>query len=75
MIIRNSAKCRKCGDEIQSRHRHDLVYCSCQNLFVDGGTAYLRRGFEEVGTVEETSIIVDDDPADDFYTLEVLPDE
>jgi len=42
-IIRNSAKCLKCGDEIESKHRHDFVWCSCKSVAVDGGKAYLKR--------------------------------
>lgn len=42
-IIRNSAKCLKCGDEIRSASRHDFNSCSCGSLSVDGGTDYLRR--------------------------------
>lgn len=43
VIARNSAKCLKCGDEIESTHRHDFVSCRCGNIAVDGGKAYLRR--------------------------------
>lgn len=44
MIIRNAARCNKCGDVIQSTHRHDFVRCSCSAIFVDGGHEYLRAG-------------------------------
>jgi len=30
---------------IESTHRHDFRECSCQSIFVDGGTAYVRRGW------------------------------
>lgn len=40
----NRAKCRKCGDIIESKHRHDLVWCSCKTIAVDGGSSYCRRG-------------------------------
>lgn len=43
-IPRNSALCLRCGDEIESRHVHDFVRCSCEAIFVDGGKDYLRRG-------------------------------
>jgi hypothetical protein len=43
-ILRNIAGCNKCGDVIESKTRHDFVYCECGNIFVDGGTSYLRRG-------------------------------
>lgn len=37
-------KCLKCGDIIKSYSRHDFKYCSCENVFVDGGDDYLRYG-------------------------------
>lgn len=43
-IIRNAAKCKRCGDVIESKHRHDLQMCSCKRIFVDGGHCYLRCG-------------------------------
>lgn len=59
-IIRNSAKCLVCGDEIESKHRHDFMPCSCGNIFVDGGKDYIRRGWRD-GPWENTSIVEDDD--------------
>ena len=43
-LVRNSAKCAKCGDEIESKHRHDWVACKCRAIFIDGGTDYIRAG-------------------------------
>lgn len=43
-IKRNAARCRKCGDEIESMHRHDWRACQCGAIYVDGGLAYIRRG-------------------------------
>lgn len=43
-LLRNQAQCLRCGDVIESTHVHDLVSCSCGQLFVDGGLEYLRRG-------------------------------
>jgi hypothetical protein len=45
-LIANRAKCRKCGDIITSKHRHDFVWCKCESIFVDGGVDYIRRGGE-----------------------------
>jgi hypothetical protein len=56
VIIRNSAKCKLCGDEIISKHRHDFVECSCGEIFVDGGTDYIRRGAKDVNNLIETSL-------------------
>lgn len=44
----NKAQCLKCGDIIESAHRHDFRGCSCRSLYVDGGREYLRRvGYPE----------------------------
>ena len=43
-IVRNAARCRKCGDVIESKSVHDFVMCSCQAIFVDGGHDYCRCG-------------------------------
>lgn len=60
VIIRNSAKCLTCGDEIESTFRHDFVSCTCGAIFVDGGKDYLRRGFRQGAQYEDTSITEED---------------
>lgn len=60
-IKRNAAKCRKCGDIIQSKHRHDFVACRCKAIFVDGGLEYLRRGAESWDILEDLSETTEDD--------------
>lgn len=35
-------KCLHCGDVIQSKFRHDFVWCSCKSIAIDGGDAYTR---------------------------------
>lgn len=47
-IKKNSIRCLKCGEEIESTHRHDFKYCRCRNVFVDGGKDYLRRGYSSL---------------------------
>ena len=59
MIIRNSAMCLACNEEIESRHRHDFVRCSCGNVMVDGGKDYLKRGVVDGTKYKDTSIIRD----------------
>lgn len=54
-LVRNSALCHACGDEIESKHRHDFVSCTCGNIFVDGGLDYIRRGFMPGAPFEDTS--------------------
>ena len=54
-IIRNAAKCLNCNDIVESTHRHDFVMCTCGNLAVDGGKAYLKRSVRGKG-VKDMSI-------------------
>ena len=44
-IIKNAAKCKTCGEVIESTYRHDFKTCSCGKVSVDGGKDYIRRGF------------------------------
>lgn len=39
-------RCRRCRDEIYSNSRHDLVFCKCGAIFIDGGFDYVRGGGE-----------------------------
>ena len=39
-----SIKCLKCEEVIKSHHVHDFKWCSCGNVFIDGGDEYLRYG-------------------------------
>lgn len=57
-IIKNAARCLKCKDIIESKHRHDYVLCTCGSIAVDGGRDYLKRSgnpdaYEELSEVEK----------------------
>lgn len=54
-IVRNMAECKLCGDVIESKYRWHCVGCSCGEIYVDGGTAYLRRGATDLNNVIELS--------------------
>ncbi len=45
-LTRNAAHCSRCNDIIESKHRHDFVWCSCKALAVDGGLAYAKRCYD-----------------------------
>jgi hypothetical protein len=47
VITKNAAECAKCKDVIVSKHRHDMVHCSCGEIFIDGGNDYQRVGFKD----------------------------
>lgn len=51
----NRAECARCGDVIESKHRHDYQTCSCGEIFVDGGLAYLRRGAKDLASIIDRS--------------------
>ena len=42
-VIVNKVRCKSCDDIIESKHRHDFVFCKCGKIAVDGGKEYLRR--------------------------------
>lgn len=42
-IIRNAAKCRLCGDVIESKRLYDNQTCQCGEISVEGGTNYIGR--------------------------------
>lgn len=46
-LIRNAAQCRQCGAVIESKHRHDFVWCKCKAIFIDGGLEYSRGGYND----------------------------
>ena len=60
-IVRNAAMCNKCGDIIESKYRHDFVWCKCGAIAVDGGTDYLKRtgnpdDFHDLSEVKDEAV-------------------
>ena len=60
-VIVNKIRCKKCGDIIESTHRHDFKICKCGAVAVDGGHDYLRRsgdldGYDELSVTEKLDI-------------------
>lgn len=59
-IIVNKIRCKRCGDIIESKYRHDYVECSCGACSVDGGMDYLKRGYKySLDDIEELSEYAD----------------
>lgn len=55
-IISNKIKCKKCGDNIESKSTNDYKRCSCETVAIDEGKDYLKRigneeDYEELSTV------------------------
>lgn len=55
VVVVNKAQCAKCGDVIESVHRHDFRSCKCGSISVDGGKSYLKRSFKNYGDIIELS--------------------
>ena len=57
----NKIRCKLCGDVIESKNVHHMVWCRCGAVAADGGTAYLKRAwnptaFEEAGISKPTQV-------------------
>jgi tRNA(Ile2) C34 agmatinyltransferase TiaS len=55
VLTRNAVCCDKCGEVIESLHRHDFKWCSCGSVAVDGGLDYTKRATQEGATFTELS--------------------
>lgn len=52
VVTLNKCQCKKCGDIIESKHRHDFVWCKCGAIAADGGKAYIKRCGEMSDIIE-----------------------
>lgn len=55
VIVSNKCQCRRCGDIIESVFKHNLVYCRCNSIYIDGGTSRLVRGALNLDDILEMS--------------------
>lgn len=55
--MKNRAKCKLCGDIIESIHRHDMISCRCGEISIDGGNDYHRAIFNN----KENFVSIDDE--------------
>jgi len=46
-------RCLKCQTVVASEHCHDLVFCKCRDIGVDGGRVYPRLLFKKGAKFEE----------------------
>jgi len=61
-IIRNSARCMLCGDEIESVDPDEPISCRCRNLYVSGGLRSRDRVvIAGESTIRDTSIVERED--------------
>lgn len=65
-------QCPSCKDLVFSRARHDCRFCSCGEIFVDGGFDYRRVGYKKKEP-KEVEITINQTPSqlyDDWNHLE-----
>jgi len=62
-VASNQATCKNCGTTIWSTNRHDMKYCECGAISVDGGSAYTKRS-GDLSSIKEESIVIDSDLAE-----------
>jgi len=43
----NAIKCPQCSEIIYSRARHDMQWCSCGDVAIDGGFEYRKICFKD----------------------------
>lgn len=56
-IIINRVRCKRCNDVLESNSTHDLKFCSCGAVGIDGGRDYLKRITRDIDDIEELSIV------------------
>lgn len=67
-IIVNKAKCKKCGDIIESKEVNDFKRCTCGSIAIDGGQEYIKR----VGNKDD---IIELSKVENIVTKEIIKDE
>ena len=72
IIIRNRIHCKRCGDVIESKSRHDFVTCRCGACSVDGGHDYLHRCFAKHGCYDDLSVT---EPRNDTNEIQLSLEE
>lgn len=53
-------RCLDCNDVIWSRHLHDMVWCKCRKVSVDGGRSYMKVSFTD-RPPENVEVLIDED--------------
>lgn len=59
MVTVTTVKCPTCKEIIYSRANHDFKYCSCGEIFVDGGLDHIRIGGKDLVAIVTSTIEID----------------
>jgi hypothetical protein len=60
-LTRNAVQCNNCGDVIESKSAHNMVWCDCGQVAVDGGLDEKRRAYGNGASWVELSKYEGDD--------------
>lgn len=50
--------CKLCGEIIYSRHIHDMRYCGCGSVAIDGGRDYTKVSAVDPAMVTNETLII-----------------
>ncbi len=53
---RHAIQCKKCLETIESKYTHDLKYCSCGAVGIDGGISDGNRILGNLSDIEDRSM-------------------
>ena len=53
---RHAIQCKKCLDTIESKHKNDFKYCSCNAVGIDGGISAGNRIIGNLSDIEYKSM-------------------
>ena len=67
MVLVKGVICPNCHDFIYSRAHYDFRYCTCRNVFIDGGFDYLKYGAKDVNKVKRKQINIPKVTRKDLY--------
>lgn len=59
----NAILCNHCGDIVYSRATHDMRYCGCGKVAIDGGLEYVKVSAPDSESVTSVLVDVDAKPA------------
>ena len=53
---KHAIQCKKCRETIESKHSHDIQYCSCKTVGIDGGISSGNRILGNLSDIEYRSM-------------------
>ncbi len=68
IIKRNLARCKLCGDIIESKYTHDCEECKCGEIYVDGGKDYIHTGAKN--SIDNVELLTEYEEVDS-YKIEI----